>query len=303
MDTRHVKNGSVVRTKTQRRKPRVDNHYYVEDIARELSMKDATRCDNFIGAHDISAITRVTEMSPVGAVCSTMLYDELPSQYLHDCFNIEDVPRPEPEGMRVTTPTKTANGYASPMDNSSDMHICDRDSFTNITMLSDPLCPAPANSPNSSCSDDIPMENIVHIQSESHLMQLGPRPACIGQESDSDSFYLTGSSGYSSASGSFSRKPIPAHTSAYKDTIGAASVNENVHVQELKNKKSTPRLDITMCSDMTAFMEKPLCRHGVVKEAKMSRKQKKSIAHKLKNIGRKIHGITSSSSLQTLAVL
>ena len=300
------------RGKATRHHPRAHNHHsHVVDVTRKLSMRsDVTigchGVDNLIGAHDISDITNAyspRDSSSVGAVCSTMLHDvdelSMTSEYRDSTLYMEHIIRPQPEGSigdEADTPTPT---------NST---LSDRSSFTNITLLSDP--PVPANSPNSSFSDDAVAMDTTNIRSDSFLGQLGPRPACIGQDSDdTDSDLLTmsgSSSGYSSASGSLRchDKDIPSHGDA---SVIMYPVYDNVAVRRdhsRHHRRAQRRAaDNTMCSDMTDFMAKPLCRQGVAKETKMSHKQKKSIAQKLKKFGKKIHGISSSSSIQTLAVL
>ena len=241
-------------------------------------------CDsvNFIGAYSVSVISFATEMDQTDIAepkSSSVIYDEMPTMMLQECFNIWDIPRPEPEGLGTQSAIST-NPCVSDvtMDGDCDdelMHF-NRDSYMDISMYSDEHYVVPTNTPvtpHSSCVNPIDV-------------QIGSRPECIGQEVPSLS-------------------PTSArtmHSNGYNRT-------DTLH-EELASPIHLPRraqryMDKSMCSDVSAFMDRPLCRRGVVKEnqGKISRQYKRSITQKLKKFGKKVHGFTSARSLPTLAVL
>ena len=93
-------------------------------------------------------------------------------------------------------------------------------------------------------------------------------------------------------------------TDSHNNTSASDETDESSNTTSHRSKSHLDFINVSLTSDSSSFMDKPLCHLGVTEQT-MSKERKKSLVHKLKKIGKQFHKKCSGGNvdLKTLAVL
>ena len=144
----------------------------------------------------------------------------------------------------------------------------------------------------------------------------GDRPPCIGQEESPIRKSTRSRRSLSRSHRSVKKSQLEAFclnsditksnvsTDSYNHTSTADRTDESSNPKSHRSKAQLNTINVSLMSDCSSFMDKPLCHLGVTEQT-MSKERKKSLVHKLKKIGKQLHKKCSGGNVEfkTLAVL